>query len=152
MNHLHQMKHKNKRAGGLVFNKKAQILLIFRKGSWDLPKGKVEKNETLASAAIRETAEETGLKKNQLILENSLLTTAHSLKGKKIKTKWYLLQYYGEKKKMIPQIEEGISKCKWVDMASIESYRPKLRNYAKDVFEFLIIEKIKASSGKRIIS
>ena len=65
---------------------------------------------------------------------------------------WYLLQYYGEKKKMIPQIEEGISKCKWVDMASIESYRPKLRSYAKDVFEFLIIEKIKASSGKRIIS
>ena len=70
MNHLLIMKHKNKRAGGLVFNKKAQILLIFRKWSWDLPKGKVEKNETLASAAIRETAEETGLKKNQLVEEH----------------------------------------------------------------------------------
>ena len=33
-------------AGGLVVNKKSEILLIFRKNMWDLPKGKIENNES----------------------------------------------------------------------------------------------------------
>ena len=31
------------RAGSLVINQKKELLLIYRKGKWDFPKGKVEK-------------------------------------------------------------------------------------------------------------
>ena len=41
--------------GGLVFNAKKEILFIRRNGKWDLPKGKVEKDETYQAAALRET-------------------------------------------------------------------------------------------------
>ena len=34
-----------KRAGSLVVNRNKELLLIYRKGKWDLPKGKVEKSE-----------------------------------------------------------------------------------------------------------
>ena len=34
-----------KAAGGIVRNKNNELLFIFRKGKWDLPKGKVDKNE-----------------------------------------------------------------------------------------------------------
>ena len=52
-----------KAGGGLVKNKAGQILLIFRRGKWDLPKGKLDDNETLLQCAIREVREETGLAK-----------------------------------------------------------------------------------------
>ena len=53
-------------AGGLVNNEKDEILMIFRRGKWDLPKGKLDKGETLEECAVREVEEETGLKKLQL--------------------------------------------------------------------------------------
>ena len=54
-------------AGGMVYNAENKILFIYRLGKWDLPKGKLEPNELLKAAAIREIEEETGLK--ELILE-----------------------------------------------------------------------------------
>ena len=50
-------------AGGIVKNDENQILFIFRKGKWDLPKGKIEKNEKIDDGALREVVEETGVKK-----------------------------------------------------------------------------------------
>ena len=49
-------------AGGIVHNSEGQILMIFRRGLWDFPKGKVEKDETTEEAAVREVLEETGIK------------------------------------------------------------------------------------------
>src|SRR5438270_8715124 len=43
-----------KAAGGVIENDKKQLLLIFRRGKWDLPKGKLDKDETLEQCAIRE--------------------------------------------------------------------------------------------------
>lgn len=37
------------------------LLLLYPKGHWDLPKGKLEKNESKLEAAIRELKEETNL-------------------------------------------------------------------------------------------
>ena len=51
-----------KAAGGLVINKSGEVLLIFRRGKWDLPKGKLDDNESLVECAVREVQEETGLK------------------------------------------------------------------------------------------
>ena len=39
-------------AGGKIINSKNETLFIFRNNKWDLPKGKVELNETLNQAAI----------------------------------------------------------------------------------------------------
>ena len=75
-----------KRAGSLVVNRNKELLLIYRKGKWDLPKGKVEKSEKKKHGALRETAEETGLELKNLSLQHPLKKTAHLLKQKKIKT------------------------------------------------------------------
>ena len=68
-------------AGGIVINKDEKILFIYRLGKWDLPKGKLEPNEKLDEAALREVEEETGLK--ELVLENFVNTTFHIYKEKK---------------------------------------------------------------------
>ena len=79
-------------AGGVVENKNKEILFIYRIGKWDLPKGKIEKDESLENAAIREIEEETGL--SELILEEFLNNTFHIYKernGEKIlKTTYWL--------------------------------------------------------------
>src|SRR5215469_11706824 len=48
-------------AGGLVFNDKNELLMIFRRGKWDLPKGKLDEGESIEACAVREVQEETGL-------------------------------------------------------------------------------------------
>ena len=48
-------------AGGLVQNEQGELLMIYRRGKWDLPKGKLDKNETIEACAVREVMEETGL-------------------------------------------------------------------------------------------
>ena len=45
-------------AGGVVQNNKDEILVIYRKKKWDLPKGKLDYEETPEGAAIREVKEE----------------------------------------------------------------------------------------------
>lgn len=102
-------------AGGVVSNKNGEILFIHRIGKWDLPKGKIEKGESLEQAALREVEEETGL--SQLILEEFLNNTFHiytERNGTKIlkTTYWFRMQYVGNKTPK-PQIEEGISEVSW---------------------------------------
>jgi 8-oxo-dGTP pyrophosphatase MutT (NUDIX family) len=105
-------------AGGVVFNKENKILFIHRLGKWDLPKGKLEPQEFLKNAAVREVEEETGLK--DLILEDFINTTFHIYKekreGKEQKmlksTYWFKMNYTGHETPK-PQIEEGITEVDW---------------------------------------
>src|SRR5215813_7232343 len=39
-------------AGGVVKNEIKEILMIYRKGKWDLPKGKLDKKESLEECAV----------------------------------------------------------------------------------------------------
>ena len=41
-------------AGGLVYNDEGEVLLIFKRDHWDLPKGKIDKGESREAAAVRE--------------------------------------------------------------------------------------------------
>ena len=101
-------------AGGLVKNKNDEYLFIFRRGKWDLPKGKLDKNETIKDCAIREVQEECGLQKIKII--NELMPTYHiyNLKNKQVikKTSWFEMLYDGTESP-IPQTEEDITKVKW---------------------------------------
>lgn len=105
-----------KAAGGLVYNKKNEVLFIFRNGKWDLPKGGLEKGETNEVAAIREVQEETGI--DNLIITDKLQKTYHIFKRNgryKLKvTQWYEMRS-SSTQKLIPQSEEGIEKVAWLD-------------------------------------
>ncbi len=101
-------------AGGLVYNEKDEMLFIHRNGRWDLPKGKVEKKESLEDGAIREVEEETGVK--NLRITCFLQKTYHIFqRGGKYKLKvthWYEMRtdYDGP---LVPEESEGIKKAKW---------------------------------------
>ena len=69
-------------AGGLVLNQYNEVLFIFRKNLWDLPKGKIEYYETLEKAALREVVEETGVLENCLELVKPLVYTTYQTKKK----------------------------------------------------------------------
>jgi 8-oxo-dGTP pyrophosphatase MutT (NUDIX family) len=113
-------------AGGLVYNHGEKALVIFRRDHWDLPKGKIDKGETPAEAAVREVREETGLQ--ELKLGRALPDTYHTyrLKKKRIlkRTYWYVMQTTEEQ--LVPQAEEDIEKAEWVDIASFLEGRPKI--------------------------
>jgi 8-oxo-dGTP pyrophosphatase MutT (NUDIX family) len=102
-------------AGGLVTNEKKQFLMIFRRGKWDLPKGKLDKGEKLEACALREVEEETGLKGVELL--SPLLITYHTYhEGTKFILKeshWYSMQVKG-KQQLVPQTEEDIHDIQWV--------------------------------------
>jgi len=108
-------------AGGVVANKEGKVLFIFRNNKWDLPKGKLEKGETIEAAALREVEEETGVK--GLKLENPLKTTYHIFKaGGRYKLKevhWFAMKtsYNG---KLKGQKSEGIAKVKWMGPKKIK--------------------------------
>jgi 8-oxo-dGTP pyrophosphatase MutT (NUDIX family) len=108
-------------AGGLVKNEKGEMLLIFRLGKWDLPKGKLAKNETPEAAAIREVREETGLL--ELKITGSLPSTFHiyTRNGKQIlkQTYWFEMEAKSAQS-LIPQTEEEISEVRWVGQEDLE--------------------------------
>lgn len=110
-------------AGGLVINERDENLLIFRNGFWDLPKGKIEKNETKRNAAIREVMEETGITKPRI--EHFITTTYHfyeSDSGLVLKlSHWYLMRIKG-KQKLTPQTSEGIVRAQWVANSDLNKY------------------------------
>ncbi|MDX1751890.1 MAG: NUDIX domain-containing protein [Salinimicrobium sediminis] len=103
--------------GGMVLNSNNEVLFIYRNGRWDLPKGKVEKNESIEAGAIREVEEETGVK--NLKISKFLQTTYHIFQRKgryRLKvTYWYEMttDYTGE---LVPEEKEGIKKVKWKNM------------------------------------
>jgi 8-oxo-dGTP pyrophosphatase MutT (NUDIX family) len=105
-----------KAGGGLVYNKKGEVLFIFRNGKWDLPKGGVEKGEENDAAAIREVEEETGV--TGLKITKKLQKTYHVFKRNGVyrlkMTYWYEMQTDFEGTPM-PQAEEGIEKVAWLN-------------------------------------
>lgn len=102
-------------AGGLVYRPDGQILTMFRRGIWDLPKGKIDPGESPEQAALREVIEETGLQHATLL--DDLLITYHTYRqdGQRVlkKTWWYLMQ--AEDQPLTPETAEGIERVNWMD-------------------------------------
>lgn len=103
-------------AGGLVKNDKSEILFIFRYGKWDLPKGKLELNETIEDAAIREVTEECGISKLKIIKALQLTFHIYTLNNKKIikRSHWFEMNCK-DTSEPNPQIEEHITVAKWLN-------------------------------------
>lgn len=120
-----------KAGGGLVFNKKGQVLFIFRNGKWDLPKGGTDKDELIEDTATREVEEETGV--GNLKITKKLQKTYHIFKrnGKyRLKiTSWFEMttDFDGI---LIGQAEEGIEKVAWL---SPDEVKEALKNSYENI-------------------
>ncbi len=125
-----------KAAGGLVQNSNGEYLLIFRKGKWDLPKGKLEKKETLEMAAMREVEEECGI--GELSIVNTLNTSYHIYEEEG----WYMLKHSNwfsmtttSTKIPVPQENEGIEKAVWAKPSQIKNYMENMYPNIKDLLQ-----------------
>lgn len=104
-----------KAAGGVVAAPSGRVLLIHRRGEWDLPKGKQEPGETDEATALREVAEETGVAK--LTITAPLGCTHHVfMQGEQQlikRTAWYAMTTDAEHQ-LVPQTEEEIDTAEWM--------------------------------------
>lgn len=124
-------------AGGLVRNSKGEFLLIFRRGKWDLPKGKLNKNESFESAAVREVEEECGI--SGIKIESQLISTYHTYAYKNgialKKTAWFEMMYSGNGE-LLPQEEEDITEARWIPANKLTPYLEKSFPLIRDVFNY----------------
>lgn len=102
-------------AGGILRDKEGKYLFIKRMGFWDLPKGKLDRNESREAGAIREVNEETGL--TGLSITKLLPSTFHiyiDRKGQEIlkETYWFEMMCT-DSSEPVPQTEEEITEVKW---------------------------------------
>lgn len=109
-------------AGGLVEREHQKYLFIKRFGIWDLPKGKVEPNETVEQAALREVNEETGV--DQLIIKSTLPDTFHvyPTKSKMVLkcTHWFHMTTQSDVEP-VPQINEQITEVHWLNKSAAQA-------------------------------
>ena len=112
-------------AGGVVIRKN-KLLFIFRNGKWDLPKGKIDEDETAREAALREVEEECGITGHSILKRlpptyHMYLSPYKKNKGEWIfkETFWFEMRYQGEHLGS-PQAEEGITEVKWFTRKQLE--------------------------------
>ncbi len=113
-------------AGGLVKNNDNSLLFIKRLGVWDLPKGKIDNDETPEFAAIREVEEECGARGLKII--SQLESTFHIYRSPFLKfpdnlvlkeTKWFLMSC-DDDQTLVPQLEENIEEARWFALEKLD--------------------------------
>lgn len=111
-------------AGGVVYyqdeDDTLQVILIYRRGVWDLPKGKLDEGETIKECAVREVAEEIGLPTYPEI-SFDLTKTYHEYEEDKVRfgktTHWFGIELQSlPEQGLRPQTEEDIKKIRWATL------------------------------------
>ncbi len=113
--HFHTLFHQIEAAGGLVKEPGGNILAIFRRGFWDLPKGKIDGGESPDEAALREVEEETGI--SGLVQGPLICLTHHTYREKKkrcLKHTWWYAMTVTNPGILVPQTEEDIEQAVWM--------------------------------------
>ena len=107
----------------MVLNQNNQLLIIYRLGKWDFPKGKIEKGETAENAAIREVMEETGLSEIANITPFTSMYHTYTQDNQQFlkETLWFLMRS-NITEPLIPQTEEHITEVKWVSLQDVPTY------------------------------
>ncbi len=135
-------------AGAVVMEAQGHLLFIWRRGKWDLPKGKVEPTESPQEAAARELAEETGLSCGAA--ERFLTRTYHLYsEGEKTflkEVQWYLFRCAAKSPPVQVQVEEGIQNYKWVPPAEVPFLYPHSYGTIRDVIEYVLEHVLSAPS------
>jgi len=105
-------------AGGIVYRRvgvePARFLLIRDSyDNWGFPKGHLEGDESPAEAALRETAEETGLQ--QLLLQGPIrvIDWHFRFRGRHIHKYCHFFLFESPEGEVCPQVDEGITACQW---------------------------------------
>lgn len=108
-------------AGGVVFRRGpdgvATFLLIrdsYR--HWGLPKGHLEDGESPAQAALRETAEETGLGDLALQGPIRIIDWHFRFRGRRIHKFCHFFLFESPSAEAVPQVDEGITACRWLPL------------------------------------
>jgi 8-oxo-dGTP pyrophosphatase MutT (NUDIX family) len=114
------------------------LLIIYRRGKWDLPKGKLEAGESFEQAALREIEEECGIK--DLKIGIRLLSTYHTylIDEKPVlkKTLWFEIFYDGNKIP-VPQQKEDISETRWIDPSEMDVILKNTYGSVRDVLNYI---------------
>ena len=101
-------------AGGVVISDADELLMIYLRRRWDLPKGHIEEGEGSADAARREVLEETGVEAIT-VGDAPLITTLHAYdtygRWELKYTDWWVMRSIGGE--LRPQTEEGICGIGW---------------------------------------
>lgn len=133
---LHALYEPIDAGGGVVENEAGDILMIYRRGKWDLPKGKRDDGEDIAQCALREVAEETGLQ--QLQLGEKICDTYHIYAQKKQNllkcTTWYKMKGTSKETPQ-PQAEENILVAKWVATKELRPLMYKSYDAIREVLQ-----------------
>ncbi|MCP9235822.1 NUDIX hydrolase [Lewinella sp. JB7] len=128
-------------AGGVVTHRNnGRQLFIYRRGFWDLPKGKIDDGEDRPAAALREVCEETGLR--EVELGRALPTTYHTYRGSKrriLKPTYWFAMTTGQEE-LVPETGEDILRAEWRTVAEVlgshdpiyENLRDLLRQIGTD--------------------
>ena len=123
--------------GGLVSDGQGRVLMIFRNGRWDLPKGKLEEGERIEECAVREVSEECALPLADLRRNDLICHTFHAYRiGDEWvlkRTSWYRMDYTGSQVPS-PQIAEGITRVEWIDRERLAGILPETYGTIGDVF------------------
>ena len=126
-------------AGGLVKNEGGNYLFIFRRGKWDLPKGKIEIGENVKDAAIREVEEECGVKVKQIGRIICKTYHVYELYGELIfkQTTWYHMCAMNQVN-LIPQTEEGITDVRWLPIKDLNLVKQNTYSSIQEVIPVIM--------------
>ena len=131
---IHKLYQPIDAAGGVVKNEDGNVLMIYRRGKWDLPKGKCDDGEDIADCALREVTEETGLHK--ISLGEKICDTYHiySQYNQNLlkRTAWYHM-HGTVKETLVPQAEENIQEARWISLSDINPMLRKTYDAIKEV-------------------
>ncbi len=109
-------------AGGIVRNREGDYLFIKRLGVWDLPKGKLDNNESARKGALREVTEETGL--NDLRISKQLFSTYHIYTDREgteiLKETYWFEMMNNTPQPLVPQLDEDITEVRWFRKDELE--------------------------------
>ena len=107
-------------AGGVVENERGEALLIFRRNRWDLPKGHIDAGEDALTAAVREIAEETGVRGLKFVRQLSNTLHAYNVYGKWELKCTYWFEFRCDTTELTPQAEEDIECAKWCNKEQLK--------------------------------
>ncbi|MEP0547410.1 MAG: NUDIX hydrolase [Rhodothermales bacterium] len=110
-------------AGGYVVRRDGDatlLLLIYRRGAWDLPKGKLDPGETVKECAVREVREEVGIDDLRIVAPAGTTVHGYPEGGRYLvkTTHWYFMET--PERDFTPEEREGIEQVEWVPWAEAE--------------------------------